>query len=114
MQRREGALAAWRCIFASILLISLLFAGAAFASAQVNTATLSGAVLDPQNLAVKGAKVTLTNAATAATRTAVTDDSGRYDLVALPPGRDKMTVDGDAKFPAYQKRAIPPTVEAAA
>ena len=114
MQRREGALAAWRCIFASILLISLLFAGAAFASAQVNTATLSGAVLDPQNLAVKGAKVTLTNAATGATRTAVTDDSGRYDLVAIPPGRYKMTVDGGANFAAYENRAISLTVGEAA
>ena len=114
MQRREGALAAWRCIFASILLVSLLFAGAAFVSAQVNTATLSGAVLDPQNLAVKGAKVTLTNAATGATRTAVTDDSGRYDLVAIPPGRYKMTVDGGANFAAYENRAISLTVGEAA
>src|SRR5438105_5221750 len=114
MQRREGALAAWRCIFASILLVSLLFAGAAFVSAQVNTARLSGAVLDPQNLAVKGAKVTLTNAATGATRTAVTDDSGRYDLVAIPPGRYKMTVDGGANFAAYENRAISLTVGEAA
>src|SRR5438105_2569115 len=114
MQRREGALAAWRCIFASILLVSLLFAGAAFVSAQVNTARLSGAVLDPQNLAVKGAKVTLTNAATGATRTAVTDDSGRYDLVAIPAGRYKMTVDGGANFAAYENPAISLTVGEAA
>ena len=96
MQRRQGV-----CVFAvsrslkSLVMLSLLVLGcAAIASAQVNTATLSGTVTDPQGLAVKGAKVMVTNASTGAVRTAVSDDSGRYNLVGLPPGQYKMSVDG--------------------
>ena len=81
----------------TVMMLCLLFLGwAAMASAQMNTATLSGTVSDPQGLPVKGAKITMTNAATGAPRTSVTDDSGRYNLVGLPPGRYKMAVDGGA------------------
>src|SRR5882762_145125 len=46
-----------------IMMLCLLVLGwAAMASAQVNTATLSGTVSDPQGLTVKGARVTVTNA----------------------------------------------------
>jgi hypothetical protein len=100
---------AWRFVFLGILLVILMLS-AATASAQVNTATLSGTVFDPQNLGVKGAKVTLTNAATGATRTAVTDDNGRYNLVGIPPGRYKMTVDGGANFGTYENSSVVLTV----
>lgn len=48
------------------------------ARAQVNTATLSETVLDPQGLAVRGARVVVINALE---RNAATDDEGRYSLV---------------------------------
>src|SRR5215472_9334164 len=112
MQRRQRvcALAAWRFMFKGVLLVLLLLAGSVIGSAQVNTATLSGSVSDPQNLAVKGAKVTLTNAATGATRTAVSDDSGRYNLLGIPPGQYKLTVDGGANFALYENASIVLTV----
>jgi len=112
MQRRQRvcALAAWQFMFKGVLLILLLLAGSVIGSAQVNTATLSGSVSDPQNLAVKGAKVTLTNAATGATRTAVTDDGGRYNLLGIPPGQYKLTVDGGANFALYENASIVLTV----
>ncbi|HKW65001.1 MAG TPA: carboxypeptidase regulatory-like domain-containing protein [Candidatus Acidoferrum sp.] len=99
----------WRSIFLGVLLV-LLVLGAAAVSAQVNTATLSGTVSDPQNLGVKGAKVTLTNAATGATRTTATDDNGRYNLVGIPPGRYKMTVDGGSSFGTYENPSVVLTV----
>ena len=102
-------ISAWRSIFLGVLLV-LLVLGAAGVSAQVNTATLSGTVSDPQNLGVKGAKVTLTNAATGATRTTVTDDNGRYNLVGIPPGRYKMTVDGGSSFGTYENPSVVLTV----
>jgi len=92
------------------MLCLLVLGWAATASAQVNTATLSGAVSDPQGLPVKGAKVTMTNAATGAQRTSVTDDGGRYNLVGLPPGQYKMTVDGGANFTVYQNASVVLTV----
>jgi hypothetical protein len=102
---------AWRSILVGVLLVLLVSGGARTVSAQgVNTATLSGTVSDPQNLGVKGAKVTLTNAATGATRTTVTDDNGRYNLVGIPPGRYKMTVDGGANFGVYENGSVVLTV----
>ncbi|HEV2194108.1 MAG TPA: carboxypeptidase regulatory-like domain-containing protein [Candidatus Acidoferrum sp.] len=103
-------LVAWRSIFVGVLLVLLVLGGAAAVLAQVNTATLSGTVFDPQNLGVKGAKVTLTNAATGATRTAVADDNGRYNLVGVPPGRYKMTVDGGSSFGTYENPSVVLTV----
>jgi len=92
-------------------LLGLLLLGVGSkATAQVNTATLSGTVSDPQNLPVKGAKVTLTNSTTGATRTAVTDDDGRYNMVGLPPGQYKMTVDGGANFAVYENASVVLTV----
>jgi protocatechuate 3,4-dioxygenase beta subunit len=79
-------------------------------SAQVNTAALSGTVLDPQNLAIKGAKVTVTNASTGASRSSETDENGRYNLIGLPPGQYKMTVDGGASFGVYENASIVLTV----
>jgi len=78
--------------------------------AQVNTATLSGTVSDPQGLPVKGARVTVTNAGTGAQRISVTDDGGRYNLVGLPPGQYKMAVDGGANFSVYENPSIVLTV----
>ena len=101
---------AWRSIFLGVLFVLLVLGGATSVSAQVNTATLSGTVFDPQSLGVKGAKVTLTNVATGATRTAITDDNGRYNLVGIPPGRYKMTVDGGGSFGTYENPSVVLTV----
>jgi Carboxypeptidase regulatory-like domain len=91
--------------------VGLLVIGrAAPASAQVNTATLSGTVSDPSGLPLKSAKVTVTNTGTGAQRNAVTDDGGRYNLVGLPPGHYKMAVDGGASFSVYENPAVVLTV----
>jgi hypothetical protein len=103
-------LSAWRSILLGVLSVLLVLGSGAAVSAQVNTASLSGTVFDPQNLGVKGAKVTLTNAATGATRTAVTDETGRYNLVGIPPGRYKMTVDGGGSFGTYENPSVVLTV----
>src|SRR5258705_4636879 len=76
----------------------------------VNTATLAGTVVDPSGAALKGAKVTVANVATGATRTTVSDDSGRYNLVGLPPGRYKLTVDGGTNFEVYENASLTLTV----
>src|SRR6266849_4806862 len=104
MQRRQG-------VFALVVLCVLAFGCSAITAAQgVNTATLSGTVMDPQGLGVKGAKVSLTSVGTGAVRTAVADDNGRYTVVGLPPGQYKMTVDGGANFGVYENPSIVVTV----
>jgi hypothetical protein len=75
------------CLFALVMLI-----GAA-AMAQVNTVDLTVVVFDPSDAAIKGAKVTVKNVATSATRTGESDDGGRAQFVSLPPGRYQITVE---------------------
>ena len=105
MQRRHGV-RKW------ITLCMLVLGCASMAMAQVNTATLSGTVTDPQGLAVKGAKLTISNAGTGAERTAVSDDAGRYKVVGLPPGTYKVNVNGGANFATYQNDSVVVTVGA--
>src|ERR1700675_4755871 len=103
MQRRHG-------VFQWITLCMLALGCAGIAKAQVNTATLSGTVTDPQGLSVRGAKLTITSAGTGAERTVVSDEGGRYKVVGLPPGRYKVNVDGGASFAAYQNDSVVLTV----
>jgi hypothetical protein len=112
MQRRQGVcvLKASRSLTALLMLCLMVLGCVEMVSAQVNTATLSGTVMDPKGFAVKGAKVTVTNANTGAARTSVSDDSGRYNLVGLPPGRYKMTVDNGPNFEVFQNDSIVLTV----
>ena len=92
------------------MLMLLMLVCAAVTSAQVNTATLAGTVIDAQGLGVKGAKVILTNKSTGAERTAVSEDTGTYILVGLPPGHYKMSVDGGANFAVYENPSLELTV----
>ena len=79
-----------------------LLLGAGMAHAQgVNSAALAGTVLDPSGAGLRGAKITVTNAATGAERTASSDDDGRYNFVGLPPGQYKVSVDGGSNFAPY-------------
>ncbi len=92
MQLRRVSVALFSRAWLCLVVVGLVLLCGSAARAQVNTADLSGQVLDPKGLAVPGAKVTVENWATGATRTAETDDSGRYRFVGLPPGRYKLTV----------------------
>src|SRR6266481_4464290 len=94
----------------TVTILSLLL-GVSMAHAQgVNSASLTGTVLDPSPAGVKGAKVTVTNVATGSERTAVSDDAGRYNLVGLPPGQYKVSVDGGPNFEVYKEDSVVLTV----
>src|SRR5216683_997225 len=91
--------------------ILCLLLGAGIARAQgVNSASLTGTVVDPTGAGMKGAKVTVTNVATGSERTAVSDDAGRYNLVGLPPGQYKVSVDGGPNFEVYKEDSLVLTV----
>src|ERR1700675_5060093 len=85
-------------VLALLILLALLLSSSSGLLAQVNTATLSGTVTDPQGLGVKAAKLTLSSKTTGAERSMVADESGHYAFVGLPPGAYTMTVDGGAGF----------------
>src|ERR1700721_2711887 len=76
-----------------MLLCAIFLAIPGRSSAQVNTVNLSGSVLDPQNLAVKDAKLTLQNPAKGIERTTASDANGRYEFVGVPPGTYTLTVE---------------------
>jgi hypothetical protein len=97
-------------LFALGMLCVIVLCCPPFSRAQVNSATLSGTVVDPQGGAVRGAKVAMTNPLTAVERSTTTDDSGRYTLVSLPPGKYTMTVDGGAGFAAFEDASLVVTV----
>jgi hypothetical protein len=103
MQRR-------RSLFAFVLLCVGAFLGVNSAFAQVNSATLSGTVTDPQGLAVGGAKITVTNALTHAERSSVADDNGHYTLVGLVPGTYKLHVEGGSNFAPFENPSVQTTI----
>jgi hypothetical protein len=74
------------------LTLSFVPAAATTAAAQT-TATIAGAVADPNGGALPGVAVTATNVDTRLVRTTVTDGIGRYVLPALPPGRYELTAE---------------------
>src|ERR1700687_3448358 len=94
------------CRYAWLILFAMVLSCAVTAIAQVNTATISGTVLDPQGLPVKAAKVMLANTTTGAERTALADDDGHYTIVGLAPGTYKMTVGGGANFALYENASL--------
>src|SRR6266542_7117134 len=67
-----------------LALAGLIASGSAHA--QSGSATLFGTITDQQGAGVPGATITLTQTATSAARTLVTDDGGDYRFVALRPG----------------------------
>ena len=99
-------------LFACVVLCAVTLFAASSVFAQVNTATLSGVVTDPQGLAVRGAKITVSSSATGAERTASSDDNGHYSIVGLVPGQYKLHVEGGSNFAPYENQAVTVTVGA--
>jgi hypothetical protein len=76
------------------------------ASGQMGTtATISGTVTDQSGSAISGAKVTIRNVDTNATRSATTLDNGNYVVTQLPPGEYSLSVDKTA-FESFQQNDI--------
>jgi len=78
----------------------LVFAVAVLA--QQGTSTVRGTVVDPQGNVVAGAKVTLTNIGTAATRDTTTTDAGVYGFDFVAIGDYKIEVEATG----FKKKAV--------
>jgi hypothetical protein len=66
---------------------------ASTARAQTGTAALYGKITDPQGAVLPGVTVTITGTESAVTRTTVTDPTGDYQFLALPPGKYNLKVE---------------------
>src|SRR5262245_29778468 len=73
-------------LIALIALVGSLAAMVDNASGQTTSATLSGAVRDVAGSVVPGAKISVRNIQTGATRESAADTQGRYVLTNLEPG----------------------------
>src|SRR5216117_2994754 len=69
-----------------VLLISLIFLSGIAVSAQVTTATIAGVVQDASGAVIPGVSITIKNVETGVTRTATTDEGGRYTVPELTLG----------------------------
>ena len=88
----------------SLLVVSLVLSAARLAPAQV-TASLSGRVEDATGSPVQGVKVTVRNAETGATRTALTDEQGNYRVLALAVGLHEVKAEKTG-FRASVRRGV--------
>ena len=79
--RLSGALARPLALLALACLVSM-----GTASAQTGRAALYGNVTDQQGAALPGVTVTITSLTMAVTRSTVSDATGQYQFLALPPG----------------------------
>jgi hypothetical protein len=76
-----------------VLCLCLLYAFAFAATSHAQfKASLQGTVMDAGQAAISGAKVTIANQATGASRETITSDQGFYRVPELPPGRYTVTV----------------------
>src|SRR5262245_21403569 len=74
-----------RKVFGIALFVVLMLAMSAMSFAQGLTA-VTGRILDPTGAVIPGVEITITNAATGAVRTVVSNEQGIYSAAQLPPG----------------------------
>ncbi len=86
------------------LLAAVLMPVGGVAWAQTGTASIYGEITDPKGLAVVGAKVTLTHAATGFTLTAETDQTGGYQFLGLRPGIYGLRVEKSGFRTAFREK----------
>src|ERR1700729_1524538 len=78
-------------LFLFVLCIYAIWGGSA-SYGQQTQASLTGQILDPQGAAIAGSEVIVTNVDTSIARTAQSNDSGRYTVTNLNPGKYSVTV----------------------
>jgi hypothetical protein len=93
--------------FTTLVSLFLLTVGMAFS--QSYTATLRGVVTDATGAAVPSAQVIVTEADRNVPHTVVTDESGRYFVTALPPGKYNLSIEAQG-FKRHSMSAFPLTV----
>lgn len=92
-------------VFMFVLALTLaMFATSAMAQSST-TGSIEGTVTDPNGAAVKGATITVTSPNLMSSRSATSNDDGRYQVSALPPGIYKVVVDASG-FGKYEKTDV--------
>lgn len=74
------------------LFVLLLSVASVFGQTQITSGTIQGTVVDERGASVPGASVEIRNLDTNFSRTATTDEDGRFVALLLPSGRYQLTV----------------------
>lgn len=82
-----------------VLLLGLILVSFSAANAQERFGALTGKVTDPQDAAIPGATITVTNKTSGVVHTAVTGTDGVYRILDLEPGRYQVV----AEISGFQK-----------
>jgi Carboxypeptidase regulatory-like domain/TonB-dependent Receptor Plug Domain len=82
--------------------VSLLLVSVTALGQTATTGSIEGSVTDPNGAAVSGATVSVTSPNLISPQTATTDDTGRFRILALPPGTYKVTVQASG-FAPFEK-----------
>jgi hypothetical protein len=85
-----------------ILVVSLVLLSQ-FGIAQSNLAAVSGSITDQQSRSVAGVVIELTSSGTGATRNALTNDHGLYEITGLQPGDYDLTISANGFASQHQK-----------
>ena len=91
-----------RAILATAAVILFCLVHIESTSAQSTNASVGGFVQDPSQAFIPGVTVTATNTQTGVVTTALTNESGAYNITALLPGTYKLT----AELPGFKTQAI--------
>jgi len=86
MKRLQGLVLVCAAVLAAIVAVET-------ARAQVNAVDLVGTITDQKAAVLPGAKVSLRNLATNASRSVQSGDDGRYIFVGMAPGRYELSVE---------------------
>src|SRR5438128_10203263 len=90
----------WRVIVAALLLVPVILSHNAFA--QFGNASIGGFVQDPSGAYIPGVSVTATNTETGVVATALTNESGTYNIPSVLPGKYKLT----AELPGFKAQVF--------
>src|SRR6266446_9519865 len=101
---QQGSQCCRRILFAMVLAMAVCL-GAPFAGAQSTGGRIRGTVVDPSGGAVPGAKVTLINEATHATREVQSGANGEYIFLEVPVGTYQIDATSQG-FKKYTRKGI--------
>src|SRR5215217_3068926 len=76
------------------IVLTLLIVPTILAQSQITTGQIQGEVKDSNGAVVPGASIEAKNLETNLSKTATTNDDGRYVILALPPGNYRITASG--------------------
>src|ERR1700736_2438930 len=80
-----------RTHLAALILAFLILSTLSALAQSASTGTLTGTVTDPTGAVIPGATVTVTDVATKAQRTTISNKDGQYVLANVPPGNYDVT-----------------------